>query len=140
MTTDARSGMTVLDEQECWAHLAEEQFGRLAVAVGGRPDIFPINFVPHEGAIYMRTAEGSKLASIVVNQAVAFEVDGYHAEDRRAWSVVAHGLAHVVGHDEVEQLVEQLPLFPWNTAPKNRFVQFVVKDISGRSFIAEGRR
>ena len=64
MDTDPRNGMEILSESQCWDLLDEEVVGRLAVAPGGRPDIFPVNFITHDGAILFRTAEGSKLASV----------------------------------------------------------------------------
>ena len=47
-----------MTDQECWAILDRERFGRLAVAVHGEPDIFPINFIVDGNALLMRTATG----------------------------------------------------------------------------------
>lgn len=130
----------ILNDDECWRLLEGEQFGRLAVSVAGRPDIYPVNFVLYDGAIVFRTAEGSKLASLAINSAVAFEVDGYEPETNEAWSVVVHGAARLVEHTPDEDDLEHLPLFPWNTAPKNRLVKVDALEVSGRRFVAEGRR
>lgn len=130
----------ILTDDECWRLLEGEQFGRLAVSVAGRPDIYPVNFVLYSGAIVFRTAEGSKLASLAINSAVAFEVDGYEPETNEAWSVVVHGAARLVEHTPDEDDLEHLPLFPWNTAPKNRLVKVDAIEVSGRRFVAEGRR
>lgn len=128
-----------LTDDECWRLLSAEQFGRLAVSVAGRPDIYPVNFVIYQDAIVFRTAEGSKLASMAINSAVAFEVDGYQADTNEAWSVVVHGAARLVDHQPDEDELEHLPLFPWNTAPKHRLVKLEAFEISGRRFVAEGR-
>lgn len=138
MTIDPRNGAEMLTEDACWEHLEREELGRLAVSVAGRPDIFPINYVTADRAIYLRSAEGSKLVSVVINEWVAFEIDGYVPEDNHAWSVVVHGRAELVDNHDLEDYVESLPLFPWNTAPKNRFIKIDVSELSGRSFIAEG--
>ena len=98
-----------------------------------------ISTMGYDGAIYLRSAEGSKLVSVVINEWVAFEIDGYVPEDNHAWSVVAHGKAELLGNQEIEEQVEGLPLFPWNTSPKNRFIKIDVLELSGRSFIATGR-
>jgi hypothetical protein len=102
-------------------------------------DIFPVNYIVHEGQILFKTAEGSKLASIMAHHEVAFEIDGYDPQTNEAWSVVMSGLARVLSHDDELDAAEGLPLFPWNTAPKNRFVAIDPTGVSGRRFVAEGR-
>ena len=54
-----------MTEQECWATLDRERFGRLAVAVHGEPDIFPVNFIVDGNGLLMRTAAGTKLTELV---------------------------------------------------------------------------
>lgn len=139
MATDPRNGAEMLTEVECWELLAAEPYGRLAVAPAGEPDIFPVNHLVAGGRILFRTAEGSKLVSVVVNTAVAFEVDGYTPESDEAWSVVVTGRARLVESDDQAAALEELPLFPWNLAPKYHFVEIVPERLSGRRFVAEGR-
>lgn len=128
-----------LSEDDCWRLLAGQPVGRLAVSVGGRPDIFPLNYVVADSAVIFRTAAGAKLASVVINAAVAFETDGYDAATGQAWSVVVHGHAERVPAGEESDILEGLPLVPWNSAPKNNLVRIVSSEISGRSFLATGR-
>ena len=92
MTTD-RLGITILETNTCWDLLRSADVGRLAVAIGNHPDIFPINYVVDHGTMVFRTAEGTKLAAAVLGRAVAFEIDGYDAEAGDAWSVVVKGRA-----------------------------------------------
>ena len=139
MDVDARNGMQILTDDECWELLATSEVGRLAVAPAGRPDIFPINYTVVDRTVVFRTAEGSKLTSVVVNQSVAFEIDGYSADSNEAWSVVVTGSARVVNSDDVAAAMESLPLFPWNTAPKYHFVELNPQHITGRRFVADGR-
>src|SRR4051794_39359108 len=47
----------------CWALLRAADIGRLAVVVGDRPEIFPVNFVVDHGTVVIRTAPGTKLAA-----------------------------------------------------------------------------
>ncbi len=140
MQTDPRNGMEILGDEECWELLSAEVVGRLAVAPGGRPDIFPLNYVVRDGKVLFRTAEGSKLASLAVNQAVAFEVDGLETDQNLAWSVVVLGTARVVESDDEAALLEEVPLFPWNTAPKYHFIEIAPTQVTGRRFVAEGRQ
>ena len=62
--------------------LKRSQIGRLAVVVAGRPDIYPVNYLVHEDQVIFKTAEGSKLTSVMTHHEVAFEIDGYD-EGRR---------------------------------------------------------
>lgn len=139
MATDPRNGAQILTNEECWQRLHANSLGRLAVSVGEVPDIFPINYALVEESIILRTTEGSKLASIAVNRRIAFEIDGLDEPTNVAWSVVLHGIAEIIEHSALEAKIESLPWFPWNVAPKNRFVQLTANDVSGRAFVAHAR-
>ena len=128
------TGMAILDPDECWSLLGRTEVGRLAVAISNHPDIFPVNFVVDRRTVVFRTAEGTKLAAAVLGTAVAFEVDGYDTASGEAWSVVIKGWA-----SEIESMyalfdAEDLPLFPWNAAPKHRFVRITPAQLTGRRF------
>ena len=82
--TNASEQMEVLDEAMCTELLQSVQVGRLAVSIMNVPDIFPINYVVDRGTIVFRTAEGTKLAAAVLGKGVAFEIDGYDPDSRRA--------------------------------------------------------
>ena len=49
-------------------------------------------------------------------------------------------MARVLNHDAEVEAAETLPLFPWNLDPKHRFVAIEPTELSGRRFVAEGRR
>jgi nitroimidazol reductase NimA-like FMN-containing flavoprotein (pyridoxamine 5'-phosphate oxidase superfamily) len=116
-------GIAILETNACWELLRGAEVGRLAVAIGDHPDIFPINFVVDHGTIVFRTAEGTKLAAAVLGRAVAFEIDGYDSEAGDAWSVVVKGQATEI--ERMQDVFEalDLPLFPWHASPKHRFVR-----------------
>jgi hypothetical protein len=126
--------MEVLTPAQCWELLGAAEVGRLAVAVAGEVDIFPINFAVDDGSIVFRTAEGTKLVEIVMAGKVAFEVDGYEPERGRAWSVVVKGRAENLEKFDDLYHAEALPLFPWNASPKERFVRLRPDRLSGRRF------
>ncbi len=130
---DTTNPVTVLDEGRCWDLMAGQQLGRLATALDGLPEIFPVNFAVDGESIVFRTAEGSKLLEIVVNSSVAFEVDSWN--DEGGWSVVARGGAEIVTGDAQVARVEALPLMPWVPTVKTNFVRIDVTEISGRSFV-----
>jgi hypothetical protein len=134
MSTHTPSGVAELDGSQCWALLRSVEVGRLAISIMNRPDIFPINYIVDHGSVVFRTAEGTKLAGAVLNQAVAFEVDGYDRASGDAWSVVIKGPAVEIEHmDELFDAMD-LPLFPWHTAPKHRFVRIAPEALTGRRF------
>ncbi len=124
----------ILGEAACWELLDRATVGRLAVDVGGQPDIFPINFVADRGAIYFRTAAGTKLAAAVLMRHVAFEIDGYEPDDRSAWSVVVKGFATEVERMAEVFAAEELPLYPWVATVKPSFVRIEARQVTGRRF------
>ena len=121
----------ILDQQVCWGLLRQGTFGRLAVVVGKRPDIFPVNYVVDHGTIVFRTDTGRKL-SAAANRPVAFEVDGYDAKYAVAWSVVVHGVAIEIR--EMDEVIEamSLPLDPWQEGSKARFIRIKASAVTGR--------
>jgi nitroimidazol reductase NimA-like FMN-containing flavoprotein (pyridoxamine 5'-phosphate oxidase superfamily) len=133
-------GITILEANACWQLLRRADVGRLAVSIGDRPDIFPVNFVVDHGTIVFRTAEGTKLAAAVLGRAVAFEIDGYDADAGEAWSVVVKGEATEIERMQDVYDAVDLPLFPWHAAPKHRFVRIEPEEVSGRRFeVVAGR-
>ena len=57
--------VTVLSEDECWSLLSSTSLGRLVTILGGKPEIFPVNFVTRWRTVLFRTAQGTKLYSAV---------------------------------------------------------------------------
>jgi nitroimidazol reductase NimA-like FMN-containing flavoprotein (pyridoxamine 5'-phosphate oxidase superfamily) len=84
-----------LDEEAVNDLLARHHIGRIAYAFRDRVDIEPISYVFGDGAIYMRTSPGAKLATLAHAPWAAFEVD--EVTGPFAWrSAVAHGTVYVV--------------------------------------------
>ena len=129
---ESTNPVTVLDESRCWDLLAGQEVGRLATAVHGMPEIFPVNFVVDGEGVVFRTAEGSKLVELVINEQVCFEVDGWN--DNVGWSVVIKGSAAIVPNGEEQSRAEALPLRPWVPTVKTNFVRITAAEITGRRF------
>jgi len=121
-----------LDEEACWALLARNELGRLAVTVGGDLDIFPINYVVDGGRLYFRTAPGSKLAGLSADPRVAFEADEH--DDVSAASVVLKGTARRVELQREIDALDALPLTSWIPTLKYRWVQIAPDSVTGRRF------
>src|SRR3712207_8703920 len=88
------SPIRTLDRDTVWQLLEQHPYGRLAVEAAGLVDIFPVNYVVHQHKLYFRTAQGSKLSSLIVNDQVAFEIDEV-SEEHVVRSVVVHGKAQI---------------------------------------------
>jgi nitroimidazol reductase NimA-like FMN-containing flavoprotein (pyridoxamine 5'-phosphate oxidase superfamily) len=135
---DPRTGLEVLDRDECIALLARCDLGRLAVVVGGRPLVFPVNFRLYEGAIVMRVDEGTKLHA-ARNGPVAFECDGTDRVYHTGWSVLASGAAEEVTVAAEVARFERLPLGTWSPRPKPIWLRIRPKTLTGRRIPPHGQ-
>lgn len=122
----------VLSADECWKLLQLETVGRLVTHVGDIVDIVPLNFVVDGETLVFRTAAGSKLSGLTVNNSVALEVDRF--TDERGWSVVVHGRAEALVHDDEIEAAEKLSLMPMVTNMKPTFVRIYADSVRGRRF------
>ena len=125
-------GMT---DDECWEFLRSREFGRLAFHLVEQVHITPINYAVDtqdgQRSLLFRTAEGSKLLGIVMNDDVAFEADEY--DDEHATSVIIRGKARLLEEDEAHRS-ENVPLRPWVDTLKYNVVEIVPTELSGRTF------
>lgn len=132
MDSNRDSVISALSDDECWNLLARCELGRLATSVDGEPDIFPVNYVVDGPSVLFRTAPGSKLAEVLVNPRVAFEVDRY--DDTQAASVVIKGTAKQLELQREIDAADTLGLAPWTPTLKYRWVRITAHTISGRRF------
>ena len=124
--------ISVLDEKEAWTRLSSVPLGRLVTSFGGQLEIFPVNFVTHEGTVLFRTAEGTKLFTTVMNEKVLFEADDHTADE--GWSVILRGTARMLTSAEEIHQAEGAGLMPWVPTEKLRFVRVSPTEISARHF------
>ncbi|MFS2279961.1 pyridoxamine 5'-phosphate oxidase family protein [Microbacterium sp. OR21] len=125
-----------LSEEECWQRLRGSELGRLVTRVGDVIDIFPINYVVDGTSIVFRTAEGSKLVELTVNDEVLFEVDEH--TDADAWSVIVRGSAHVLDTLAEREAADGLGLQPWVPTLKYNYVRISPSSLTGRAFRRTG--
>jgi hypothetical protein len=130
--TDPHTGLVEIDESTCWELLGAQSVGRLAVAVGTHPDIFPVNYATHRGRIVIHTEAGTKLAAAVLTGSVAFEVDEIEVGTHTGWSVVVAGAAREPATLDEEVELEALGLTPWADVPKSRFIVITPERVTGR--------
>ena len=127
-----------LTKSECFALLARERLGRVAVVDDRGPVVFPVNFVLDRHTVVFRTGQGTKLHAASLGRRVSFEVDGINAAARTGWSVVVRGEAvEVTDRAELARLRE-LPLRPWAPGARSRYVRILPTALTGRRIAAPG--
>ncbi|HEY8701203.1 MAG TPA: pyridoxamine 5'-phosphate oxidase family protein [Arthrobacter sp.] len=138
-TPHAGPQVEVLSVDECWKYLQSSYIGRLAVINGDVPEIFPINFVPHERTLVFRTGPGTKLRSLLAGTQVAVEADGLNAYSTEVWSVVVKGLPVPVpeGGLKLEKLDPDRE--PWAPGLKEHLIQITPTSVTGRRFHVRSR-
>jgi uncharacterized protein len=128
----AADPVTVLSEDECWSFLSSVSLGRLVTSMGGRLEIFPVNFVTHRRTVLFRTAQGTKLYDAVMSDRVAFEADDHTAAE--GWSVIIQGRAHLLLENAEILDAEEAPLLSWPATVKPHYVRVIALEITGRRF------
>lgn len=128
-TTDP---VVALADEQCWERLRTQELGRLVTRVGDVLDIFPVNYVVDGQGVLFRTAQGSKLFELTVNDEVLFEVDDH--TDAEAWSVIVRGHAHPLDLSADVERADGLGLRPWIPTLKYTYVRVEATSISGRAF------
>jgi uncharacterized protein len=126
--------VTVLSEDECWSLLSSLSLGRLVTILGGKPEIFPVNFATRRPTVLFRTAQGTKLYSAVMGDWVAFEADYHDPPLTYGWSVIIKGRAHRLTASAEILDAEEAPLRPWIETLKPIYVRVVAMEITGRRF------
>jgi nitroimidazol reductase NimA-like FMN-containing flavoprotein (pyridoxamine 5'-phosphate oxidase superfamily) len=135
MDTTDTDPVRTLSTDECWELLLSSSFGRLAASVADDIEIFPLNFVAADGRLLFRTAEGTKLLALTVNNRVALETDDIGRAD--AWSVVVKGIARVLDTQAEIDAANALPLRPLVPTLKYIWVEITPTEVTGRRFALE---
>jgi nitroimidazol reductase NimA-like FMN-containing flavoprotein (pyridoxamine 5'-phosphate oxidase superfamily) len=125
-----------LTRSECFDLLAGQCVGRIAVADGYGPVVFPVNYVVDRHMVVFRTGEGAKLASAGAQSRAAFEIDGTDARTRTGWSVLVRGEAVEVTDPAELARLRGLPLRPWEPGAKSHYVRLLPALVTGRRITA----
>jgi hypothetical protein len=119
-----------IPREECVGLLATGTIGRLAyIARAGVPDIVPVNYVWHDGSVFIRSGPGPKAQAAVRRENVAFEVDAIDEQQHTAWSVVVTGRLREVHPTEPLGAVGPEP---WAEGPRRHLLRLDTKRIDGR--------
>ena len=98
------------------------------------PGVLPVNYAVRDQSIVFRTAAGSRLARLMKDTQVAFQVDEIDDFLQAGWSVLVVGDAHwVTDTEELSDLWwDQHQPQPWAQGERNAFVRIVPSEITGR--------
>ncbi len=135
----ANTGIEVIQQDECIELLRGDEVGRLAIIDGGRPMIFPVNYVYDEEGIVIRSAAGTKIDH-GTRSAACFEIDGIDREHHSGWSVVVTGrLEELTPYNGTHfSRARDLPVHPWAEGTKDHILQLVPASITGRRIRSNG--
>jgi nitroimidazol reductase NimA-like FMN-containing flavoprotein (pyridoxamine 5'-phosphate oxidase superfamily) len=131
---ELRTGLERLDPDACLELLKTQPVGRLAAVIGGRPEIFPMNFTVSEGAVVMRSEDGTKLAAVEGGE-VAFEVDAVTEAFRGGWSVIVHGRLERLEDPVDVQRAELTGLRAWSQSGKPHWLRLAAAEVTGRRIV-----
>lgn len=125
---DLLGGTEILTEDDCWELLRTECIGRVAVAIEGQVDVFPVNYGLDGDGILFRTNAGRKMTGTSTRE-IAFEVDDIDPIAKSGWSVVIHGEARdITRYDGLER---QGAARSW-TGSKDFLIRIAPSSITGR--------
>jgi uncharacterized protein len=126
---------TTLEAPDCWELVAGTHVARLAVSVGGAPDIYPVTVHAAGDVLAFRTVPGTKLATLVTNDRVALEWDDVSPDG--AWSVVVKGTARRLETTREIAAVQSPDAdddAPLVDVPTEDWVRVEPREVSGRRF------
>ncbi len=118
-----------LSREECLQILRDSPTGCLALATDGAPKLRPVNFVVDDWSIIVRTGEGQILDAALEGRHAAFQVLGTDGFEHTGASVNVAGKLEAL---ETNEFLLGLPLRPWASGQRDRFVRLSAAQISGR--------
>jgi nitroimidazol reductase NimA-like FMN-containing flavoprotein (pyridoxamine 5'-phosphate oxidase superfamily) len=127
--------VAVLDEEECWALLAAEQFGRLGYRLVDEIHVVPVNYGLHDGSLVVRTAAGNKLLAAELESEVGFEIDGFEDDDL-AWSVLVRGRLRHLDEQQARIVGESVPSWV-PMLLRYDVLEIVPATVTGRRFLIQ---
>jgi nitroimidazol reductase NimA-like FMN-containing flavoprotein (pyridoxamine 5'-phosphate oxidase superfamily) len=127
--------MEILTEEQCVQLLELHDLGRVAVALGGQPEVFPVNYATDGKIVVFRTARGTKLDRSTEGR-IAFEVDDWDPMSGTGWSVMLKGVAEEVkeGADPFAGSLRSRHVTPLAPGQRTLWIAIYPSEISGRRF------
>lgn len=130
---DSHSGVEIIDRDGCMRLLRASEFGRLALAISGAPEIFPVNYRLVDDQIIIRSADGAKVRAVGHTKA-CFEIDGTDLANCTGWSVVVKGRLEELDRFDAHGLerAEAAGVEPWAGGERPHVLCVHIEQLSGR--------
>lgn len=129
------TALAPIEREECMRLLAATSVGRVVAASrGGPPLIRPVVYAFDDAtqSIVFRSAEGSKLASLLGAERVAFEIDGVDPVDQLGWSVIVTGPVEEITGPAERARADRVGPRPWVTGDLAHLLRIRPTVVSGR--------
>ena len=108
-----RSGLVVLDEDECLDALARGRFGCVALSHRALPLVLPVSYVVDRGDVVLRAGAQSTIGRTASGSVLSFCAHTWDSATDDLWSVVVTGRAELVEDDDDRDRVDDLGLPNW---------------------------
>jgi uncharacterized protein len=130
-----RGRLTELTEYECLELLAAKKVGRLVYTDEDGPAAVPVNYVVHDGMVFLRTSPHTSLGRHARGAAIAFEVDEIDDFTQSGWSVLVRGPSEYVDADDLPTAADARAT-PWPQGVRTLQVRIRPLSITGRRLLA----
>ena len=127
-----------ITREECMRLLAATSVGRVVAASPGAPPLIrPVVYTFDDAtqSIVFRSAEGSKLASLLGADRVAFEIDGVDPVDQLGWSVIVTGPVEEITASAERARADRVGPRPWVTGHLAHLLRIRPTVVSGRRIV-----
>lgn len=124
-----------IERHECLALLGATSVGRVVAAPGAAPPLIrPVVYAFDDAtqSIVFRSAEGSKLTSLLGADRVAFEIDGLDPVAKIGWSVIVTGPVEEITSVAERAWAERLGLPLWVNGDLAHLLRIRLTVVSGR--------
>ncbi|MEY2433095.1 MAG: uncharacterized protein QOC92_2820 [Acidimicrobiaceae bacterium] len=128
---DERTGIEIINRDECLRLLREDEVGRLGVVHGRSPVILPVNYTMDGDDVVFRTAPGTKLDAGPRSPA-CFEIDSFDRVAKTGWSVMVAGRLEEIGVYDLDGRA-QLDVHPWASGQRDHWMRLCPTRITGCS-------
>ena len=128
-----RTGIEVIDRDDCLELLRARGVGRIGIVVAGQPLILPVNYSVLDETIVFRSAPGSKLTAGPRSPA-CFQIDDFDESACSGWSVMVVGRLEEVDERDTEQLrrAGAVGLRSWAPGERDHWMRLFPRQITGR--------
>lgn len=128
---------TTLGEKQCLELLQGHHVGRIGWQAGDGPQILPVTYAWHDGAVVFRTSPYGVLSDLIRPTDVAMEIDDLDQTRHSGWSVMVQGRAEAVAEPaDMVSLWTVDGLVPWAPGVRNVFIRLSPRRITGRRLLS----